>query len=1093
MAPAAGLISWWRAEGDATDAVGINNGVLQGAVAFAAGEVGQAFSFNGINTDVQVPDSPSLDFASNAPMTIELWADRTGTETTMYLMGKQNTNCGSLQYEMGFNPYTGLAFTAGKGSVATAIQMPTNTWMHLAATYDGTNTFQFYINGALAATGSGNLGPPNSAPLVIGNSSICAGFAGLIDEISIYSNALSAAAIQSIYAAGSSGKCFTPPSITNQPQSQTVLVGETVAFSVAASGGTPPYTYQWQMNSTNISGATNNTLVLTNVQSSQSSSYSVIVRGVGSSAVSSNALLTVVTPVPGVVEAPDQAGLLAGMAAGGNVTFAVDGTIVLSQTVVVTQNTVLDAGGHTVTISGNGAVGIFSVSSGIHFTLKNLTISNGFNQGAAGSDGAGGGLYNNAGMVDVVQCSFVGNAALGGAGGNGQNGGNASGGAIYNNLGLLNITNSSFTSNNATGGAVGNGGTTGGSSYGGAICNQGGTVNLVAGTFAGNSSLGGFGSTNISGTAFGGALHNNGGSLNVIGATFTGNNSSSGSAGASFSYAGPLAACGGSLGGAMSTIAGNVTVVNGNFYLNNATSPVAGNYATAGQASGGAIYQASGTLNLTATIVATNGVFGGSGAGAYPTNFPANGYGGGVFNAGIFNSTNCNFYGNTASGGGTDLYPGIAGNGYGGAIANEGAANLSETTLAGNQAIGGLGGVLLFGGERRTVLPSGNGSGGGIFNSNVVLLLGCSVSGNAAVGLAAIAQDGYNDSGRGGNANGGGIFNLGVCFSTNDTVVGNSATGGSPGSGEFSTTAGSANGGGLFNQGGTVTLDYVTISSNSAIGGVGAPSGVGVGGGINATNGSLLLLDSIVALNPSGSDFYSSFGAITDGGDNLSSDLSFPFSAPGSSNNVNPELGPLGNYGGPTPTVPLLPGSPAIDAAGAGGCPATDQRGVPKPIGGACDIGAFEYAPSFSIQGQVQSNGLAGIISVSAGIWSSVVNSQGNYVLSNVVAGSYSVIPSSSNPGVVFSPMSQTVSVGPSATNVNFIASPSNTPLLMLSNTAPNLLVLSWPTNAVGAYLQMTTNLASTNWATVSGSVVVGNQNVVTTSLSGASAFFRLK
>jgi hypothetical protein len=240
--PPAGLISWWQAESNATDAVGINNGTLQGAVTYAPGEVGQAFSFSGINSDVQIPDSPSLDFASNAPMTIELWAYRTGEETTMYLIGKREDDCGSLQYELGFDPYTGLAFTAGKGYVATGVQMPTNIWVHLAATFDGSNTFAFYVNESLAATGSGNLGPSNSAPLLIGNSSVCAGFAGLIDEFSIYNEALSATVIQSIYAAGSAGKCFASPAI--QPPSQTLLVGETAIFTVSTNGirPLPPYT-----------------------------------------------------------------------------------------------------------------------------------------------------------------------------------------------------------------------------------------------------------------------------------------------------------------------------------------------------------------------------------------------------------------------------------------------------------------------------------------------------------------------------------------------------------------------------------------------------------------------------------------------------------------------------------------------------------------------------------------------------------------------------------------------------------------------------------------------------------------------------------
>ena len=59
--------------------------------------------------------------------------------------------------------------------------------------------------------------------------------------------------------------------------------------------------------------------------------------------------------------------------------------------------------------------------------------------------------------------------------------------------------------------------------------------------------------------------------------------------------------------------------------------------------------------------------------------------------------------------------------------------------------------------------------------------------------------------------------------------------------------------------------------------------------------------------------------------------------------NMNPLLGPLRDNGGPTPTQALLPGSPAIDHGDDAGCPTADQRGVPRPRGAACDIGAYEY------------------------------------------------------------------------------------------------------------------------------------------------------
>jgi hypothetical protein len=1047
----AGLISWWRAEGNATDALNVNNGTLQGGTTFAAGEVGEAFSFNGTNSTVQISNSASLNFASNAPITIELWAYRTGGETTMYLIGKRNTNCGTAQYEMGFDPYRGLFFDSQSGSVATGIQIPMNTWMHLAGIYDGTNTFNFYTNGVLAAAGTGNLGPSNSAPLIIGNSSICGGFAGLIDEVSIYNTALAASAIQSIYAAGSAGKCYSPPTITVQPQSQTVLLGETVTFGVVATNGIPPYTYQWQMNESNISGATGTTLILTNVQTNQAGSYSVVVGGIGGSVVSQSAALAVKFPVAREVVVADQAGLLSALAGGRIVTFAVNGTIFLSQTVVISKNTTLDGTGYNITISGSNSVGVFLVNSGVTLTLKNLTVANGL------GTPAGGGLYNSNGTVNILQCDFIANAAVGGTGVNGSNG---FGGAIYNGGGNLNITNSYFSSNSATGGAIGSGGTFGGDSYGGAIGLNGGTLNVVISTFFGNSSVGGYGQTSASGNAFGGAIHNSGGMVVLDGNAFMSNSCSSGAVVAINASQGGVG--GSSFGGAVSTTNGTVTVNSGSFYNNDAASPTVGPYpggTIAGPAFGGAIYQASGTLTLIGATFGTNGALGGSAA--YRNNTVANGFGGAIFNAGILDSTNCSFYANSVLGGSISY----GSNGYGGAVYNQGNANLVGMTILGNQAVGGFGGTGYF----NTPLQSGNGYGGGIFNSNFLVLLNSTLTQNAANGQSGISGNLPGNPSPAGNGYGGGIFNIGTCFATNDTLADNTSMGGSP---EFGYPGGSGNGGGFFNQGGAATLDYLTICSNIAIGGSGSIQGIGVGGGINATNGSLLLLDSIVADNPSGGDFYGSFGAITDGGDNISSDISFQFSAPGSKNNTDPKIGALGNYGGQAPTFPLLAGSPAIDAAGAGGCPATDQRGFPRPYGSGCDIGAFEYAPSFSIQGDVQSFAPAGTITVSAGIWSTVTDSEGNYILTNVAAGTYTVIPSNSISGYSFNPTNQIVTVGPNATNINFVLSQRNA--LWIGGYSNRVVQLTFSgTNGQTEIVQVSTNLI--NWVSISTNVLGAN------------------
>jgi hypothetical protein len=70
------------------------------------------------------------------------------------------------------------------------------------------------------------------------------------------------------------------------------------------------------------------------------------------------------------------------------------------------------------------------------------------------------------------------------------------------------------------------------------------------------------------------------------------------------------------------------------------------------------------------------------------------------------------------------------------------------------------------------------------------------------------------------------------------------------------------------------------------------------------------------------------------------------FGDAGAKQNTDPLLGALQNNGGETDTLALQPGSPSIDAGTNDGCPATDQRGVSRPQGSACDIGAFELVPT---------------------------------------------------------------------------------------------------------------------------------------------------
>jgi hypothetical protein len=237
----------------------------------------------------------------------------------------------------------------------------------------------------------------------------------------------------------------------------------------------------------------------------------------------------------------------------------------------------------------------------------------------------------------------------------------------------------------------------------------------------------------------------------------------------------------------------------------------------------------------------------------------------------------------------------------------------------------------------------------------------------------------------GGNSfpRGGGIYNYGNLELANDWITGNTA---------------SDQGGGVYNNGGTLRIVSSTISANNAGNGAGVNSGqlggspLGTlsvvnstisgnvaatdGGGIRALNdtGTTLLNDTIAAntagtsgggLNtesPSGpitlkntilagntagsapSDCAVAGGPIASTGHNIDQSGTCHLGGTGDMS-LNPLLGPLAYNGGPTETLALLLGSPAIDAADPSGCPATDQRGVPRPHGSACDIGAFELAP----------------------------------------------------------------------------------------------------------------------------------------------------
>ncbi len=232
-----------------------------------------------------------------------------------------------------------------------------------------------------------------------------------------------------------------------------------------------------------------------------------------------------------------------------------------------------------------------------------------------------------------------------------------------------------------------------------------------------------------------------------------------------------------------------------------------------------------------------------------------------------------------------------------------------------------------------------SGDGGGLFNNGTVSISNSTFANN---------EGRFGGTARGG---GGGLYNNGTMSISNSTFANNSASGGNAGGGleNFGTVSISnstfANnsafaGGGLITFGGTVSISNSTFANNSA------PDGFG--GGLNNQVGTVSITQSIVANNSAGRGGSNCFnlGTITDQGYNLESGTDCGFTGTGDLQNTDPKLAStLASNGGPTQTLALLDGSPAIDHIPAANCPATDQRGVTRPDDGetTCDIGAYEF------------------------------------------------------------------------------------------------------------------------------------------------------
>ncbi|MBI3853733.1 MAG: DUF642 domain-containing protein, partial [Verrucomicrobia bacterium] len=215
--PPSGLVSWWQANNSALDRADSNHGTLIGNAGYAAGRVGQAFTFDGSGDAVFIGNPANLQLQN---LTIEGWVKRSSdTQVSANSIYGEIVGYGPGGYVLGFRQDGSLFLSKNTISDVRSVGTITDmAWHHVAVTKNG-STVVFYLDGVAEPAITYNTTFEFTTDLRIGavNSGVEASFLGMIDELAIYNRALSTTEIQSIYNADSAGKCPPPPTCVPTP------------------------------------------------------------------------------------------------------------------------------------------------------------------------------------------------------------------------------------------------------------------------------------------------------------------------------------------------------------------------------------------------------------------------------------------------------------------------------------------------------------------------------------------------------------------------------------------------------------------------------------------------------------------------------------------------------------------------------------------------------------------------------------------------------------------------------------------------------------------------------------------------------------
>ncbi len=594
---------------------------------------------------------------------------------------------------------------------------------------------------------------------------------------------------------------------------------------------------------------------------------------------------------------------------------------------------------NNITISDSRSIN----GAGIYFTTGNLKLANATIQ-RNNSTTSGGGLYFSSGNVTITGSDFQDNVSA------------SNGGGIYiADTSQINISSSNFSRNTSSmGGAIDNG-----STYS--------TIDISNSTFSNNTV-----------TIHGGAIGNGIGNLTIANSTFTRNSAPNGGAIMNFTN---LVLSGSTLSNNNATYGAGIYAYYSTTTLDNST--IQNNNATF---DGGGMYADHGTTTLTNSTIQNNNASWVGGIYAYystttlanstiQNNNATNGGGGMYADHGTTTLPNSTIQNNNASVGG-------------GIVALYGTTTLTNSTIQNNNATGSGGGIYAYNGTMtltNSTIQNNNATdyGGGIiaFYGTTTLANSTIQNNNATYGGGMYAEYGTttltNSKMLNNNATyGGAMYHNNVTTTLTNSVIQRNTSSFSGGAlyliGSNATTnitnstlannTANLSGGAIFQDSGSLGVNQSTVAYNMAVTGGGiyaigntgnatvsilqstiARNSANSGGGITNANASGIFnaYNSIIADNLASTGDSNVDGQISSSVNSLYSTSPLINSNQNSILNSNPLLAVLGYYGGSTPTMPPLPGSPAIGAGTTGAnVPTTDQRGFAR--GGSVDIGSVQ-------------------------------------------------------------------------------------------------------------------------------------------------------